>query len=100
MKNAIGYRTIPILCTSNDFTGCLTVLVGGLEDPEVGGPGDAPGGVLHVVALAVDGAVLVREAEGGLNVRAHVREHRVLDRDSLHLSTDLARVQGKPGNEK
>lgn len=78
----------------------LTVLVGGLEDPEVGCPCDAPGGVLHVVALPVDRAVLVREAEGGLNVGAHVREHRVLDRDPLHLSTDLARVQRKPGNEK
>lgn len=92
MKNAIGYRTIPILCTSNDFTGCLTVLVGGLEDPEVGGPGDAPGGVLHVVALAVDGAVLVREAEGGLDVGAHLGQHRLLDRDTLHLAPHLRRV--------
>ena len=78
----------------------LTILIGWLQNPQVGRPRDPPGRVLHVVALPVDRAVLVREAEGGLNVGAHVREHRVLDRDSLHLSTDLARVQGKPGNEK
>ena len=82
------------------MAGSPTVLVRRLQYPEVGGPCDPPGWVLHVVALPVDRAVLVREAEGGLNVGAHVREHRVLDWDSLHLSTDLARVQRKPGNEK
>ena len=82
------------------MAGSPTVLVRRLQYPQVSGPCDPPGWVLHVVALPVDCAVLVREAEGGLNVGAHVREHRVLDWDSLHLSTDLARVQGKPGNEK
>ena len=70
----------------------LTVLVGGLEDPEVGCAGDAPGGVLHVVALPVDGAVLVRKAEGGLDVGAHLGQHRLLDRDTLHLAPNLRRV--------
>ena len=71
---------------------CLTVLVGGLEDPEVGCPCDAPGGVLHVVALPVDGAVLVREAEGQLDVGAHLGQHRLLDRDTLHLAPNLRRI--------
>ena len=70
----------------------LTVLVGGLEDPEVGCPCDAPGGVLHIVALPVDGAVLVRKAEGGLDVGAHLGQHRLLDRDTLHLAPNLRRV--------
>ena len=78
----------------------LTILICWLQYSEVSSSSYPPGWVLHVVALPVDRAVLVREAEGGLNVGAHVREHRVLDRDSLHLSTYLARVQRKPGNEK
>ncbi len=32
----------------------------------------------------VDEPVLLREAECGLHVRAHLREHRVLDGDALH----------------
>ena len=74
-----------------------TVLVGRLEYSEVGGPGDAPGRVLHVVALPIDGAVLVREAEGRLDVGAHVGEHGVLDGNTLHLPTHLAWVQREPG---
>ena len=74
----------------------LTILVGRLQHPEVSGPGDAPGGVLHIVALPVDGPVLVGEAEGGLDVRAHVRQHRLLDRDPLHFTPDLGGVESKP----
>ena len=77
-----------------------TVLVGRLEDSQVGGPRDPPGRILHVVALPVDRPVLVGEAEGRLDVRAHVREHCVFDRNSLHLSANLARVQRKPGKSQ
>ena len=73
-----------------------TVLVGRLEDAKVGGACDPPRWILHIVALAVDRPVLVREAEGGLDVGAHVREHRVLDGDALHLATHLAGVEGEP----
>ena len=69
-----------------------TVLVGRLEYSEVGRPGDAPGRVLHVVALPIDGAVLVREAEGRLDIWAHLRQHRVLDWDPFHLGSNLGRV--------
>ena len=73
-----------------------TVLVGRLEDAKVGGACDPPRWILHVVALAVDRPVLVREAEGGLDVGAHVGEHGLLDRDPLHLAPDLGGVQSKP----
>ena len=74
----------------------LTVLICRLQDPEVSGPGDAPGGVLHIVALSVDGPVLVGETEGGLDIRTHVGQHRLLDRNSLHLTAYLRGSQGKP----
>ena len=74
----------------------LTILIGGLQNPQVGRPRDPPGRVLHVVALPVDGPVLVGEAEGGLDVGAHVGEHGLLDRDPLHLTPDLGGVQSKP----
>ena len=77
----------------------LTILIGRLQYPEVGGPGDPPGRVLHVVALAVDGPVLVGEAEGGLDVGAHVRQHRLLDGDTLHFTPNLGGVEGKPGEK-
>ena len=70
-----------------------TVLVSRLEDAQIGGACDPPRGILHVVALAVDRPVLVREAEGRLDVRAHVGEHGVLDGNTLHLPTHLAWVQ-------
>ena len=73
----------------------LTILIGWLQYPEVGGPRDAPGRVLHVVALPVDGPVLVGEAEGGLDVGAHVRQHRLLDGDPLHFTPDLRGVESK-----
>ena len=42
-----------------------------------------------IVALAVDRPVLVREAEGRLDIRTHVGQHCLLDRNSLHLAADL-----------
>ena len=74
----------------------LTILVGRLKHPEVSCPGDAPGGVLHIVALSVDGPVLVGETEGGLDIRTHVGQHRLLDRNFLHLAANLRGSQGKP----
>ena len=50
----------------------LTILVGRLQYPEVSCPGDTPGRVLNIVALPVDGPVLVGEAEGRLDVGTHV----------------------------
>ena len=70
-----------------------TVLVSRLEDAEIGGACDPPRWILHVVALSVDRPVLVREAEGRLDVRAHVGEHGVLDGNTLHLPSHLAGVQ-------
>ena len=66
------------------------VLVLGLDDPQVRGTRDPPHRVLDVVAFAVRGPVLLREAEGGLHVWAHLRQHGVLDRDPLDPGTDLA----------
>ena len=70
------------------------------HDAEVGRPRHAPHGVLDVVALAVGRAVLLREAEGGLDVRADLGEHRVLDRDALDLGRDLGPAQGEAGTMK
>lgn len=75
-------------------------MVGWLQYPEVGRPGNAPGWVLHVVALAVDGPVFVGEAEGGLDVGTHIRQHRLLDRDPLHFTPNLGGVEGKPKKNK
>ena len=77
--------------------GPLTVLIGGLQDPQVSRPCDPPGGVLHVIALPVDGPVLVGETEGGLDVRTHVGQHGLLDRNSFHRAANLTGTQGKPG---
>ena len=40
-----------------------------------------------------DQPVFLREAEGGLHVRAHLREHRVLDGDTLHPGWNLTSAQ-------
>ena len=50
----------------------LTILIGRLQYPEVSSPSNAPGRVLDIVALPIDGPVLVGEAEGGLDVGTHV----------------------------
>ena len=71
-------------------------MVGWLQYSQVSRSGDAPGGILHVVALAVNGPIFVREAEGGLYVRAHVGEERLLDGDPLHLAAHLGGAEGKP----
>ena len=78
----------------------LTILVGRLQYPEVSCPGDAPGRVLDIVALPIDGPVLVGEAEGGLDVGTHVGQHRLLDRDPLHFTPNLRGVESKPLIEK
>jgi len=60
-----------------------SVFVLRFHDSKVRGPGHAPHRVLDVVALAVRRPVLLREAEGGFDVRTHLRKHRVLDGNAL-----------------
>ena len=74
----------------------LTILICWLQYSEVSSSSYPPGWVLHIIALSVDGPVLVGETEGGLDIRTHVGQHRLLDRNSFHRAANLTRSQGKP----